>query len=42
MSQNFNIGLSFCFIVSRTSFFERKLKIIQKLSFFCYKIKTKT
>ena len=42
VSQNFNIGLSFCFIVTRISFFERKLKKIQKLPVFCYKIKTKT
>ena len=41
-SQHFNIGLSFCLIVSRSSFFERKLKKIQKLPVFCYKIITKT
>ena len=34
VSQNFNIGLSFCFIVSRISFFERKLKKNTKVTRF--------
>ena len=41
MSQNFNIGLIYCFIVSRRSFFERKLKKNTKVHVLCYKIRTK-
>ena len=41
MSQNFDIGLSFCFIVCRKWKLEKKYKKLQKLPVFCHKIKTK-
>ena len=42
MSQNFDTGLSFCFIVCRSWKLEKKYKKSQKLPVFCHKIKTKT
>ena len=41
VSQNFDIGLSFCFIVCRRRNFEKKYKKSQKLPVFCDKIKAK-
>ena len=41
MSQNFDIGLSFCFIVCRRGTLGNKYKKLQKLHVFCHKIKTK-
>ena len=41
MSQNFDIGLGFCFIVCRRWKLEKKYKKLQKLPVFCHKIKTK-
>ena len=41
MSQNFDIGLSFCFIVCRRWKLGKKIQKIQKLPVFCHKIKTK-
>ena len=41
VSQNFDIGLSFCFIVCRRRNFERKYKKSQKLPVFCDKIEAK-
>ena len=40
MSQNFILGLSFCFMPYRKRNFERKYKKSQKLPVFCHKIKT--
>ena len=42
MSQNCDTGLGFCFIVYRRLLFEEKVKKLQKLHVFCYKIKTRT
>ena len=41
MSQILDISLGFCFIVYRRLKLGKKYKKIQKLPFFCYKIKTK-
>ena len=41
MSQNFDIDLSFCFIVCRRWKLGIKYKKTQKLPVFCHKIKTK-
>ena len=41
MSQNFDIGLSFCFMLFRRKEFWKFDKNIQKLPVFCYKIKTR-
>ena len=41
VSQNFDIGLSFCLMVCRRWNFEKKYKKSQKLPVFCHKIKTK-
>ena len=41
MSQNFDIELSFCFIVCRRWKLEKKYKKLQKFPVFCHKIKTK-
>ena len=41
MSQNFDIELSFCFIVCGRWKLENKYKNLQKLPVFCHKIKTK-
>ena len=41
MSQNFDIGFSFHFIVCRRWELEKNTKKIQKLPVFCHKIKTK-
>ena len=41
MSENFDIELSFCFIVCRRWKLEKKKKILQKLPVFCHKIKNK-
>ena len=41
MSQNFDIDLSFCFIVCRRWKLGKKYKQTQKLPVFCHKIKTK-
>ena len=42
MSQNFDIDLSFCFIVCRRwKLGGKKYKKTQKLPVFCHKIKTK-
>ena len=41
VSQNFDIGLSFCLMVCRRWNFEFFLKKSQKLPVFCHKIKTK-
>ena len=42
VSQNFDIGLSFCFIVCRRWNFAKNEKKSQKLPVFCHKIKTRT
>ena len=42
VSQNFDIGLSFCFMLCRRLNFLKKYKKSQKLPVFCSKIKTKT
>ena len=42
VSQNFDLGLSFCFMPYRKGNFERKYKESQKLPVFCHKIKTRT
>ena len=42
MSQNFDNGFSFSFIVCRRWEFVKILKKLQKLPVFCYKIKTRT
>ena len=42
LSQNFELGLSFCFMVCRRRNFERKYKNSQKLPVFYHKIKTRT
>ena len=41
MSQKFDIGLTFCFIVCRRWKLRKKYKKSQKLHVFCHKIKTK-
>ena len=41
MSQNVDIGLSFCFIVCGRWKLGEKYNKIQKLPVFCHKIKTK-
>ena len=41
VSQNVDIGLSFCFIVCRRWKLGRKYKKSKKLPVFCHKIKTK-
>ena len=41
VSQNFDIGLSFCFMFFRRKEFWKFDKNIQKLHFFCFKIKTR-
>ena len=41
MSQIFDKGLSFCYIVYRRMKLENKYKESQKLPVFCHKIKTK-
>ena len=41
VSQNFDLGLSFCFMVCRRRDFEKKYKKSQKLPVFCHKIITK-
>ena len=41
MSQNFDKGLSFGFIVCRRWKLGKKIYILQKLLVFCHKIKTK-
>ena len=40
MSQNVDMGLSFCFIVCRRWKLGNKYKTLQKLPVFCHKIKT--
>ena len=42
VSQNFELGLSFCFMVCRRRNFEKKIKNSQKLPVFYHKIKTRT
>ena len=41
VSQNFDLGLSFCFMVCRRRDFEKDNKKSQKLPVFCHKIITK-
>ena len=41
VSQNFDLGLSFCFMQCRRRHFEKKYKKSQKLSVFYHKIKTR-
>ena len=41
VSQIFDIGFSFCFIVCRRQTFEKIYKQSQKLPVFCHKIQTK-
>ena len=41
VSQNFDLGLSFCFMVCRRRDFEKEYKKSQKLLVFCHKIITK-
>ena len=41
VSQNFDLGLSFCFIVCRRREFGKYNKKSQKLPVFCHKIQTK-
>ena len=41
VSQNFDFGLSFCFMPYRKRNFERKYKNSQRLPVFCHKIKTR-
>ena len=41
VSQNLDLGLSFCFIVCRRKNFEKKYKKSQKLPVFYHKIKTR-
>ena len=41
MSQNFDLGLSFCFMVCKRRDFEKDYKKSQKLPVFCHKIITK-
>ena len=41
MSQNFDTGLSFCFVVCRRWKLENKYKKLQKLHVFCHKKKPK-
>ena len=42
VSQNFELGLSFCFMVFRRRNFEKEYKNSQKLPVFYHKIKTRT
>ena len=42
VSQNFDLGLSFCFMPYRKRNFERKYKNSQKLLVFSHKIQTRT
>ena len=42
VSQNFELGLSFCLMVCRRRNFEKKYKNSQKLPVFYHKIKTRT
>ena len=42
VSQNFDIGPSFYFIICRNVDFQKSYKKIQKLPVFCSKIKTRT
>ena len=42
VSQNFDIGLSFCVMLCRIWNFEKNCKKYQKLPVFCHKIKTRT
>ena len=41
MSQNFDLGLSFCFMLCRGMNFEKEYKKSQKLPVFYHKIKTR-
>ena len=41
MSQNVDIGLSFCLMVCRIRNFEKKCNKLQKLPVFCQKTKTR-
>ena len=41
VSQNFDLGPSFCFMVCRRRDFEKKYKKSQKLPVFCHKIITR-
>ena len=41
VSQNFDLGLSFCFMQCRRRHFEKKYKKSQKLPVFYHKIKTR-
>ena len=41
VSQNFDLGLSFCFMLCRKRHFEKKYKKSQKLPVFYHKTKTK-
>ena len=41
MSQNVDIGLSFCFFVCKRWKLGKEYKKLQKLPVFCHKIKTK-
>ena len=41
VSQNFDLGLSFCFMQCRRRHFEKKYKKSQKLPIFSHKIKTR-
>ena len=42
VSQNFDLGLSFCFMLFSRRHFEKKYKKSQKLPVFYHKIKTRT
>ena len=42
MSQNFELGLSFCFMVCRRRNFEKKIQKFTKVTLFYHKIKTRT
>ena len=42
MSQNFDLGLSFCFMPYRKRNFKRKYKKLEKLLVLCHKMKTRT
>ena len=42
MSQNFDIGLSFCFMLCRRLNFLKRYKKSQKFAVFCSKMKTRT
>ena len=41
VSQNFDTGLSFCFMVEKKNFENKKCKKSQKLPVFCHKTKTR-